>query len=78
MTNILSFDASLEALESECKAQDFYYLYSDDHRVWSRGFERNKRIHAILNKLSHSRNAIEIFNRYAPEEHRMPLESKYY
>ena len=78
MTNILSFDASLEALESECKAQDFYYLYSDDHRVWSKGFERNKRIHAILNKLSHSRKAIEVFNRYAPEEYQMPLESKYY
>ena len=76
--NILSFDASLEALESECKAQDFYYLYSDDHRVWSKGFDRDKRINAILSKLGHSREAIEIFNHYAPEGFQRPLESKYY
>ena len=76
--NILSFDASLEALESECKAQDFYYLYSDDHRVWSEGFDRDKRINAILSKLGHSREAIEILNHYAPEEYQRPLESKYY
>ena len=76
--NILSFDASLEALESACKAQDFYYLYSDDHRVWSEGFDRDKRINAILEKLGHSRKAIKIFNHYAPEEHQRPLESKYY
>ena len=76
--NILSFDASLEALESACKAQDFYYMYSDDHRVWSEGFDRDKRINAILSKIGHSREAIEIFNHYAPEEYQRPLESKYY
>ena len=76
--NILSFDASLEALESACKAQDFYYMYSDDHRVWSEGFDRDKRINAILSKLGHSREAIEIFNHYAPEEYQRLLESKYY
>ena len=76
--NILSFDASLEALESACKAQDFYYMYSDDHRVWSEGFDRDKRINAILSKLGHSREAIEIFNHYATEEYQRPLESKYY
>ena len=78
MMNILSFDASLEALESACKAQDFYYMYSDDHRVWSEGFDRDKRINAILSKLGHSREAIELFNHYAPEEYQRPLESKYY
>jgi hypothetical protein len=78
MTNILSFDASLEALENECRVHDWYYNYSDDHRVWSRGHDRYKKINAILEKLSHSREAIEVHNKYAPERFKRPLESKYY
>jgi|TARA_B100000900_G_C20360815_1_gene626258 hypothetical protein len=79
MYNILSFDVSLEALENECKAHDFYYhsQYKTDID-WSREYDRMMRIHAMLGKLGHSRKAITVFNKYAPERFQMPLESKYY
>lgn len=78
MTNILSIEVSLEALENKCKVHDWYYNYSDDHRVWSRGFDRYRQINALLDGLGHSREAIEVYNKYAPEQFKRPLDSKYY
>lgn len=78
MTNILSIEASLEALENKCRTHDWYYNYSDDHRKWSRGFDQYREINAILEKLSHSREALEIYNKHAPERFKRPLDSKYY
>lgn len=78
MTNILSMEVSLDALRDECKAFDFWYNYSDDHRVWSRNYDRKQRIFAMLDKLSHSPEAIAIYNEYAPDQFKRPVESKYY
>jgi hypothetical protein len=78
MTNLISIEVSLEALENKCRTHDWYYNYSDDNRVWSRGFDNYREINAILEKLGHSREAIEIHNTYAPERFKRPLESKYY
>ncbi len=78
MYNILSIEVSLENLEQECKCHDFFYQYSDDHRVWSKGHDRYQIINVLLDKLSHSREAVEIYNKYAPDDYKLPLESKYY
>jgi len=78
MTNILSIEVSLEALEKMCRTHDWHYNYSDDHRKWSRGFDQYRTINMLLEKLGHSSEAIEVHNKYAPERFQRPLDSKYY
>ena len=78
MTNLISIEVSLEGLENKCRKHEWYYNYSDDNRKWSRGFDTYREINAILEKLGHSREAIEVHNKYAPERFKRPIESKYY
>ena len=37
LTQEASVDQRLETLESLCQSHDWYYAYSDDHRVWKKG-----------------------------------------
>ena len=35
-------------LMEQLRNHDWYYAYSDDHRVWTRGEQENKRLRALL------------------------------
>lgn len=74
MYNIISMDTSLEALESKCRVHDWYYNYSDDHRVWSAGYDRKREINAILSEHNYSADAVAIHNKYAPDMFKLKSE----
>jgi len=61
----------LKQLEGECRAHDFFGQYSDDHRVWQASFRRNSLINSLLKKLDNSEEAIEVYNRYAPDGYKL-------
>jgi len=58
----------LKQLEDECRAHDFFGEYSDDFRVWQSSFKTNNHINFLLKKLDNSVEAIEVYNRYAPDK----------
>lgn len=61
----------LKQLEDECCAHDFFGEYSDDFRVWQTSFQRNNLINSLLKKLDNSGEAIEVYNRYAPDKYKL-------
>jgi len=61
----------LKELEDECRAHDFFGEYSDDFRVWQASFRRNNLINSLLKKLDNSVDAIEVYNRYAPNKYKL-------
>lgn len=61
----------LKELEDECRAHDFFGEYSDDFRVWQASFRRNNLINSLLKKLDNNVEAIEVYNRYAPDEYKL-------
>jgi len=61
----------LKQLEDECRAHDFFGEYSDDHRVWGVSLRRSILINSLLLKLDKSAEAIEVYNRYAPDEYKL-------
>ena len=61
----------LKELEDECRAHDFFGEYSDDFRVWQSSFRRNNLINSLLKKLDNSVEAIEVYNRYAPDKYKL-------
>ena len=60
----------LKQLEDECRAHDFFGECSDDYRVWQSSFRRRNLINSLLKKLDYSEDAIEVYNRYAPDEYK--------
>lgn len=36
---------NIEQFFNECLRHDWFYDYSDDHSVWTRGFENKKRLY---------------------------------
>ena len=68
MPNAEKFSTA-EILAQCLKSHDWYYGYSDDHRVWSRGEEEHRRIYALYSKLSDEigeEGALEVWNENAP------------
>ncbi len=62
---------TLKQLEDECRVHDFFGEYSDDFRVWQASFRRNNLINSLLKKLDNSADAIEVYNRYAPDKYKL-------
>lgn len=62
---------ALLKLEELCYRHDWYYDYSDDHRVWSRGSAKRKEIQSWIKKCynlgAHEEEVKEIVSKYAPE-----------
>jgi hypothetical protein len=59
----------LEEYENLCKNRDWYFYYSDDHSVWSRGQANLDRCIYIVNYLKQlglKDKTVEIYNKYAP------------
>lgn len=61
----------LKQLEDECRAHDFFGEYSDDFKVWGVSLRRSILINSLLSKLDNSEDAIEVYNRYAPDEYKL-------
>ena len=60
----------LKQLEDECRAHDFFGECSDDFKVWGVSLRRSVLINSLLKKLDYSEDAIEVYNRYAPDEYK--------
>lgn len=61
----------LEVLEQKCKAHDWFYEYSDDHRVWQRGKDERHIIDELLRKLfaeGFEDQAIDVYNINSPDQ----------
>jgi hypothetical protein len=41
----------MKSLYLQLKGHDWYYGYSDDHRMWKRGRERQQHLEALVKKL---------------------------
>ena len=54
------------------KNHDWYYEYSDDHRVWSNGSRERSKIKGLMSKLP-KQYAAELYNKYAPEQFKMEV-----
>jgi tRNA G26 N,N-dimethylase Trm1 len=57
----------LEILEEKLQQHDWYYQYSDDHRVWKRGSEQSKVIQNLikeLQELGYGDQAEKLFHKY--------------
>ena len=58
----------LKQLEDECQSHDFFGEYADDFKVWQASFRQKNHIDSLVRKLNNSKEAVEIYNRYAPEQ----------
>lgn len=59
----------LDALESELKSHDWWYMMSDDNRAYQRGLSQQNQIRSIMNSLKsigYEDEAKELYNQYAP------------
>lgn len=59
----------LHDFKDACRTHDWYYNYSDDHRVWQKGSQQSARISSMLKELKEhglGDKAEEIYKEYAP------------
>ena len=62
---------ALDQLEAKLKAHDWYYMMSDDHRVYQNGSYEQQEIRSImkdLEDLGYGKDAKDLFNQYAPHQ----------
>ena len=60
----------LRELESLLESHDFTHSYSDDHRVWQKGFSQLGDITVLLDKAyesGYSVAAVDLWNKYSPD-----------
>ena len=60
---------TLEQFEQLLKGHDWYYDYSDDHSVWTRGREHANKIVKARQSLDEQnllKEADELYNKYSP------------
>jgi len=60
---------ALDQLEAKLKAHDWYYMMSDDNRVYTNGRHEQSEIRSIMNDLEglgYGKDAKELYNQYAP------------
>jgi len=61
-------DAMLKELEELLSNHDQYYVYSDDHRVWTKGNEESKVIGKLTAELTYalgqSKAVNKLYNKY--------------
>ena len=69
---VLTAEEALAKLEELCYKHDWYYDYSDDHWVWTRGNTQYKEIQLWINKCYnlgvHAEVVKEVISKYAPKE----------
>ena len=61
----------LDALEAKLKTHDWYYMMSDDHRVWQNGSYEQDEIRNILKQLEaigYGQEGKDLYNQYAPHQ----------
>ena len=61
----------MDTLEAKLKAHDWYYMMSDDHRVYQNGSYEQQEIRSImkdLEGLGYGKDAKDLFNQYAPHQ----------
>lgn len=66
---------SLKEFEQALKHHDWYFDYSDDHRVWQRGMHSIDALraqYAVLVGAGHRAEANELWHKYAPAGHGAP------
>jgi len=66
----------LELLEMKVKSHDWYYQYSDDHRMWVKGKDQRHVIDNMMRDLFAKGlevEAVEIYNANCPENYRIKL-----
>ena len=59
----------LHDFKEACSRHDWYYNYSDDHRVWQKGSKQSAEINSMLKELKEhglGDKAQEIYKEYAP------------
>jgi len=64
----------LELLEMKVKSHDWYYQYSDDHRMWVRGKDQRHVIDNMMKELfaeGLEAEAVEIYNANCPDDYRI-------
>jgi len=63
--------SDIEQLEVELKAKDWYWHMADDSRTYKRGKNHNKYVSDLMDKIKKQglgKEAIELWNKYAPKE----------
>ena len=63
------FHPDLETLEKSLKSHDWYYEYSDDHRVWRHGKEQREEIRRQMDiccGLGFNEIAKKLYDKYCP------------
>ena len=62
---------ALDQLEAKLKAHDWYYMMSDDHRVYTNGRHEQSEIRSIMDDLEglgYGKDAKDLYNQYAPHK----------
>ena len=62
----------LTEFTNDLKAHDWFYDYSDDHSIWTRGRNERKQLQNVANTLVKTKQAstdqiAELWNTYAPD-----------
>ncbi len=63
---------ALEMFDAMCKDMDWYYEYSDDHRVWTKGRDSLSKLNSkkiALHRMGLGDSAEQIFNSYCPKDY---------
>lgn len=64
------FLSTLKEFSEACRTHDWYYEYSDDHRVWQKGRQERANINELYKVLDDNglkEQAEEIRQQYAPK-----------
>ncbi len=56
----------MQKLKTLLEQHDWHYERSDDMRVWRRGLESNKQIHAVMTELGNTPEVIKLYEQYKP------------
>jgi hypothetical protein len=60
----------LKQFSKACQTHDWFYQYSDDHRVWKKGHSQRASINSLHTQLKEhglGDKATEIFEKYRPK-----------
>lgn len=62
-------------LEEQLKKHDWFYHYSDDHRVWSNGEKHWKIIRKLIEQIP-TEKVLQLWEKYAPKDWGCPVGAK--
>ena len=69
----MNIEELIQQYEEKLSSHDWYYVYSDDHRIWTSGEAQSRELNKLsksLVDLGQATKEKELYNQYAPSDMR--------